>query len=141
MTTRFRLLSLCCLLALLALPLHAQDTKENSDFKLAVNLYNDGMLDLATTQLKTFIDTYPSTSQGIEARWYLGLIQIKQKRFDEARFTFQNFALAYTDNPKAPDAWIKVAESYVALHNDLEAALAYERVKTFIRKIRSFRRR
>jgi TolA-binding protein len=134
MTTRFRFLSLYLLFALCSLPLIAQDTKENSDFKLAVNLYNDGMLDLATTQLKTFIDTYPSTSQGIEARWYLGLIQIKQKHFDEARFTFQNFALTYVDNPKAPDAWIKVAESYVALHNDLEAASAYERVKTFYPK-------
>jgi TolA-binding protein len=112
----------------------AQDNKENSEFKLAINLYNDGMLDLALQQIKNFIDAYPATAQGIEARYYLGLTQLKLKRYEDARFTFQNFALSYVDNPKAPEAWLKVGEAFSALHNDIEAAAAYERVKTFFPK-------
>lgn len=118
---------------ILALPIlvFAQDTKENADFKLAVNLYNDKMYDLAVEQFRQFIGSYPNTQQGIEARFYLGLSQSKLNKHDDARLTFQNFALAFPDHPKAPDAWWNVAEAYVAMKNSHEAALAFERVKTF----------
>jgi TolA-binding protein len=109
----------------------AQDAKENGDFKLAVNLYNDKMYDLALEQFRMFINLYPSSSQGIEARFYLGLTQSKLGKHDDARYTFQNFALAYTDNMRAPEAWMNVAEEYAAMKNDREAAMAFERVKTF----------
>ncbi|MCX6133664.1 MAG: tetratricopeptide repeat protein [Ignavibacteriales bacterium] len=108
-----------------------QDTKENADFKLAVNLYNDKLYDLALEQFRQFVATYPNTQQGIEARFYLGLSQAKQGKLDDARLTFQNFALAFPDHPRAPEAWWNVADSYVSLKNLREAALAFERVKTF----------
>lgn len=113
------------------LQLQGQDTKENADFKLAINLYNDKLYDLALEQLRQFINLYPNTQQGVEARFYLGLTQTRLGKHDDARFTFQNFALAYPENLKAPEAWMNVAESYVALNNLREAALAYERIKTF----------
>jgi TolA-binding protein len=109
----------------------SQDTKENADFKLAVNLYNDKFFDLALEQFRQFVSTYPNTQQGIEARFYLGLCQAKQGKHDDARITFQNFALAFPDNQRAPEAWWNVAESYVTMKNLREAALAFERVKTF----------
>jgi TolA-binding protein len=108
----------------------AQD-KENAEFKLAVGLYNDGMYDLASEQLKSFINAYPNSANGIEARFYLGLTQMKLKRFDEARITFQNFALTYVEHPKAPEAWLKVGDAFLSLDNWQEAANAYERVKVF----------
>ncbi|MFH0989648.1 MAG: tetratricopeptide repeat protein [bacterium] len=110
---------------------YAQDTKENADFKLAVSLYNDRLYELASEQFHQFITNYPNTQQGVESRFYLGLIQLQLKKFDDARFSFQNFALQYPDNPKAPDAWWNVAEAYIALKDFREAALAFERVKTF----------
>ena len=109
----------------------AQTSKENADFKLALNLYNDGLFDLAAEQLKQFINNFPGTPNGIEARFYLGLTQLKLSQFDDARLTFQTFALTYQDNPKAPDAWMHVGDCYVALRNYKEAALAFERVKVF----------
>ncbi len=109
----------------------SQNTKENADFKLAINLYNDRLYDLALEQLKQFISAYPATSEGIEARFYLGLVQAQLKQHDEARITFQTFALTYQDNPRAPEAWWNVGEAYAALGNMKEAALAYERVKVF----------
>ncbi|RPI05626.1 MAG: outer membrane protein assembly factor BamD [Ignavibacteriae bacterium] len=115
----------------LAAPVRAQDSKENADFKLAVNLYRDKLYDLALEQLSAFINLYPNTAQGVEARFYLGLVQSKLGKHDEARFTFQNFALAYADNNKAPEAWMNAAEEYAAMKNEREAAMAFERVKTF----------
>ncbi len=109
----------------------SQDTKENADFKLAVNLYNDKLYDLALEQFRQFINLYPNTQNGIEARFYLGLAQSKQGNHEDARVTFQNFALAYPENPKAPDAWWNVAEACIAINNLREAALAFERVKSF----------
>lgn len=110
---------------------HTQNTKENADFKLAINLYNDRLYDLAHEQLKQFISAYPATSQGIEARYYLGLTQLQLRQYEDARITFQTFALTYQDNPRAPEAWWNVGESYAALGSLKEAALAFERVKVF----------
>jgi TolA-binding protein len=108
-----------------------QNSRENAEFKLAVNLFNDGLFELAAEQFRQFIGTYPGTTQGIEARFYLGLSQMKLGKFDDARLTFQTFALTYQDNPKAPEAWWHVGEAYAALGNSRESALAYERVKVF----------
>ena len=115
----------------------AQNSKENADFKLAINLYNDGLYDLAQEQLKQFISAYPTTPQGIDARFYLGLTYLKLKKYDDARLTFQSFALTYQDNPRAPEAWWNVGEAYAALGVYREAALAFERVKVFHPKARS----
>jgi TolA-binding protein len=109
----------------------AQDTKENADYKLAMNLYNDRMYDLAVDQFRNFIAAYPNTEQGIEARYYIGASLLKVKRYDEARTQFQNFAIGYPQHQKAADAWWQVGESYAALGNTAEAASAFERVKVF----------
>jgi TolA-binding protein len=108
-----------------------QNSRENADFKLAINLFNDGLYDLASEQLRQFISAYPTTAQGIDARFTLGLAQLKLRKFEDARLTFQSFALTYQDNPKAPEAWWNVGESYAALGTYREAALAFERVKVF----------
>ena len=118
-------------------PLFPQDSKENADFKLALNLYNDGLFDLAAEQLRQFVGSYPTTSQGIEARFFLGLTQLKLKRYEDARITFQTFALNYQDNPRAAEAWLHTGEAYSAMNNAREAALAFERVKVFHPKSKS----
>ncbi len=125
------MLLIAVLLVFSPVAVRAQDTRENADFKLAVNLYNDKLYDLALEQFRQFVTSYPNTAQGIEARFYLGLAQSKLGKHDDARLNFQNFALAFPQNPKAPEAWWNVAEAYVAMKNFREAGLAFERVKTF----------
>ena len=129
-----RIIPIFFLINLLSFQALAQDSKENADFKLAVNLYNDKLYDLAVEQFRAFINLYPNTAQGVEARFYLGLTQSKLGKHDDARFTFQNFALTYPDNIKAPEAWMNAAEEYVAMKNEREAAMAFERMKTFYPK-------
>jgi TolA-binding protein len=126
-----RVILIFSLLNILTIPVLAQDSKENADFKLAVNLYNDKLYDLALEQFQAFINLYPNTAQGVEARFYLGLTQSRLGNHDDARFTFQNFALANSDNSKAPEAWMNAAEEYAAMKHEREAAMAFERVKTF----------
>lgn len=109
----------------------SQETKETAEFKLAVNLYKDGLTDLALDQFKNFVNSYPSSNQSIEARFYIGMSLSKLKRYEDARVAFQNFALTYTDDNRAAEAWFRVGESYVALENYREAALAFERVRVF----------
>jgi TolA-binding protein len=128
---RRSLILLAVVLSLLPSAALSQNSKENADFKLAINLYTDGLYDLAAEQLKQFIASYPNTPQGIEARFFLALTQQKLKQYDNARMTFQTFALTYQDNPKAPEAWWNTGECYNSLRNYHEAALAYERVKVF----------
>ncbi len=121
---------------LLIAPLRAQDTKENAEFKLAVNLYNDGLYQAAEDQFTVFISKFPTTASGIEARFYLGLIQMKTKKYREARATFQDFAIRYPDNLKAPDAWWQAAQCHLAERNYAEAASLFARLKTFHPKSR-----
>ena len=89
-------------LSVLSFPVLAQDSKENADFKLAVNLYNDKLYDLALEQFRAFIDLYPNTAQGVEARFYLGLTQSKLGKHDEARFTFKILPLHILTIAKLP---------------------------------------
>jgi TolA-binding protein len=129
---RFLPILVCaCFLALAHQHTFAQDSKENADLKLALNLYNDGLYDLAIEQLRQFMNTYPSAAQAVDARFYLGSSQLKLKQYDDARLTFQTFAVTYQENPRAPEAWWNVGEAYAALNNQKEAALAFERVKVF----------
>jgi len=130
-SSRLKPLGFALLLFLIPSVSCSQDTQENAEFKLAVGLYSDKMYDLAAEQLKRFVDAYPNTQQGIQARFYLGLTQMALKRYGDSRVTFQNFALSYPENPQAPDAWWNAAQSYVELKNFPEAASAFERLKVF----------
>lgn len=123
--------SLPVLVLLCTLSLHAQDTRENGEFKLAVGLYNDGLLAQAEDQFRVFIDKFPTTSLGIESRFYLGLIQLRTGKTADARATFQDFAIRYSDHARAPEAWWKLGEAFAAERNWSEAASAYARLKTF----------
>jgi TolA-binding protein len=119
------------LMLLATLTLHAQDTRENAEFKLAVGLFNDGLLSQAEDQFRVFIDKFPTTSLGIESRFYLGLIQLRTGKTADARATFQDFAIRYSDHVRAPEAWWKLGEAFAAERNWAEAASAYARLKTF----------
>src|SRR5512140_995983 len=88
----------------------AQNTKENADFKLAINLFNDKLYDLSLEQFKQFISTYPSNPQSIEAKFYIALANRALKKNDEARAAFQNFALTYPEHPRSAEAWWNIGE-------------------------------
>ncbi len=109
----------------------SQDTKENTEFKLAINLYNEGFYDLAISQLKKFIDTYPNSPLTPEARFYLGMSYFQLRKFEDAQTILQDFALSKPSHPKAIEALWKSAECFVEMKKYREAGSAFERIKLF----------
>lgn len=129
------ILSICLILCLIfGFIAHSQDTKENAEFKLAINLYNEGFYDLAISQLKKFIDSYPNSPQVAEAQFYLGMAYFKLRKFEDAQMVFQNFALSKPTHPKAVEALWKSAECFVEMKKFKDAGSAFERVKLFYPK-------
>lgn len=130
-----RILSVWLVLSLIFTFLaHSQDTKENAEFKLAINLYNEGFYDLAISQLKKFIDSYPNSPQVAEAQFYLGMAYFKLRKFEDAQMVFQNFALSKPTHPRAVEALWKSAECFVEMKKYKDAGSAFERVKLFYPK-------
>ncbi len=111
--------------------LHAQDTKQNADFKLAVNLFNDKLYDLSLEQFKQFVSNFPGSSQIPDAKFYIGRIYRSLGKRDEARAAFQSFALTYAEHSLAPDAWWNIGEMYADEKKFADAASAFERIKIF----------
>jgi len=109
----------------------AQNTKENGDFKLALNLFNDKLYDLSLEQFKQFISTYPSSPQSIESKFYIALAERALKKNDDARAAFQNFALTYPEHPRAAEAWWNIGEMYSEGKKYADAASAFERIEIF----------
>jgi TolA-binding protein len=122
---------LICFVSALAF---GQSTKENADLKLAMNLYNDKMYDLALEQFKQFIANNPQSALVSDARFYLGLTQRSVGKIEDARSTFQNFAITYSDNSKAPEAFWYVGELFAEEKKPADAASAFERIKVFYPK-------
>ena len=124
MNVRLIAIALIVMAAALAPRAVAQDTRESAEFKLAVQLYNDGLFAQAE-------DQFPNTASAVEAQFYLGLLQKKAKKYGEAKNTFQDFAIRHQDNPKAPEAWWNLGEIYAAEHNYPEAGQAFAKLKAF----------
>jgi len=122
---------LLILLCFYSFSLFAQENKENTDFQLAVSLFNDKLYDLALDQFKRYIELYPNTEQGIQARFYVGLSYFNLKQYEEAKNIFQNFALNFQLNQMAPEAWWKIGECNYLLGKINEAAITFERIKIF----------
>ncbi|MDX9758509.1 MAG: tetratricopeptide repeat protein [Bacteroidota bacterium] len=129
---KIRLIAIAMILLGLAAPrVEAQDTRESAEFKLAVQLYNDGLYAQSEDQFRSFVERFPNTSSAVEARFYLGLLQKHAKKYTEAKSSFQDFAIRHSDHPKAPDAWWNLGEIHAAEHNYAEAGQAFAKLKAF----------
>ncbi len=101
------------------------------EFALAVQLFDDGDYSLAMDHFRSIIESYPQTSQGIESRFYLGMVYRQLGQHENARMTLQTFALTFPDHKRAPDAWWNVADIYAGQNRFNDAGLALERLIQF----------
>ena len=108
-----------------------QDTAVVDEFAIAVQLFEDGDYSLAMDHFRSIIDSYPQTSQGIESRYYLGMVYRQIGQHENARMTLQTFALTFPDHRRAPDAWLNVADIYAEQNRFNDAGLALERLFQF----------
>lgn len=108
-----------------------RDTAFIHEFAIAVQLFDDGDYSLAMDHFRSIIESYPQTSQGIESRFYLGMVYRRIGQPENARMTLQTFALTFPDHKRAPDAWWNIADIYADQSRFADAGLALERLFQF----------
>jgi TolA-binding protein len=107
------------------------DTAAVQEFQFAVRLYGEEFYDLALEHFRRIIDSRPASPQGIESRYYLGLIYRVLGEPENARLTLQTFALTYPDHVRAPDAWWNIAETHAEAQRYADAGATLERLLQF----------
>ncbi len=108
-----------------------RDTQFINEFAIAVQLFEDGDYSLAMDHFRSIIESHPQTSQGIESRFYLGMVYRHMGQPENARMTLQTFALTFPDHKRAPDAWWNIADIYAEQNRFTDAGLALERLFQF----------
>ena len=101
------------------------------EFAVAVQLYDEGDYTLSMDHFRSIIEAHPQTLQGIESRFYLGMVYRHLGQPDNARMTLQTFALTFPDHRRAPDAWWNIADIYAEQNRFSDAGLALERLFQF----------
>lgn len=94
----------------------ALDTLRKRDFAQSVG------------QLKSVMDSYPGTAQGIEANYWLGVAHTALKQYDAAIDIQRRFAEQYPKNPRAPDALRLMADNQIALQQKDQARSTLQRL-------------
>lgn len=110
------------------------DNQVDSDLKFGLELFKNKMFDLAEEQFNKFLQQYPTSPSASQARYYLAMSQLDQKKYADAATSFQNFAVQYPNDPQAPSAWMNAGNSYVRTNDFAGAALSYERLQVFYPK-------
>jgi TolA-binding protein len=108
-----------------------QNAARAEAFGLAVQLFNDREYRLALDHFRAIIESHPSSPQGIESRYYLGLIYRQIGQDENARMTLQTFALTFPDHGKAPEAWRNVADIFASQNRFADAGATIERLVQF----------
>ncbi|MCL5268514.1 MAG: tetratricopeptide repeat protein [Bacteroidetes bacterium] len=109
----------------------AQQSQVSSDLQFGMELYKNKMYDLAEEQFSKFLQQYPASPSASQARYYLAMSQLQEKKFSDAATNFQAFAVQYPNDPLAPTAWINAGESFARVKEYANAGLAFERLRVF----------
>src|SRR5699024_3154792 len=75
----------------------------------------------AASALNAFVEAYPVSAYGDEARFYEGSSLFATKKFSAAIQRLQGMIQEYSASPRAPDAMMVIASSQVET-NDLDSA-------------------
>lgn len=97
------------------------DPQEQVAFETAMELYRNGEYQEAASALNAFVEAYPDSAYGDEARFYEGSSLFATKKFSAAIQRLQGMIEEYSASPRAPDAMMVIASSQVET-NDLDSA-------------------
>jgi len=97
------------------------DPQEQVAYETAMDLYRNGEYQEAASALSAFVDAYPDSAYGDEARFYEGSSLFATKKFSAAIQRLQGMVSQYSASPRAPDALMVIASSQVET-NDLDSA-------------------
>lgn len=131
---RKRILLVSVVVFCASVKLFAQETQVDSDLKFGIELFRNQMYDLAEEQFNKFLQQYPASPSAGQARYYLALSQLDQKKYADAAGNFQTFAIQYPNDPQAPSAWMNAGDAFAKGNDFANAGLSYERLKVFYPK-------
>lgn len=106
----------------------AQDSKEQSAFDGALDLYRDAKYKEAAASLSAFLTLYPESVLAPTAQFYLGSSQYVLKNNQEAISVLSLMAEKFPDHARAPDALLVVAGSQFELNQRTNAKATLEKI-------------
>ena len=104
----------------------AQSTDEESLFSVAVQAYQDGLLDLARDQLQTYLATYPGGKHVAEISYLLGDYFYRQGDYTQAAHYLQNSLQHQPQGAFRDDARYLLGRSYFETGRYAEAVQALQ---------------
>ena len=99
------------------LPTFTQITPGNPDqlFAAAYGDYSRGNYDLAISEFRQYVETYPSSEMADNAQYWIGECYYSKKRFNEAIAEFDKVSLLFPKGDKVPGARFKKAMALLDL--------------------------
>ena len=114
------------LLAIVPPPAVAQSTDEESLFSIAVQAYQDGLLDLARDQLQTYLATYPRGKHLAEVHYLVGDYFYRKGDYTQAAHHLQNALSHHAQGTFRDDARYLLGRSYFETSRYVEAVQALQ---------------
>ncbi|HYY16219.1 MAG TPA: tetratricopeptide repeat protein, partial [Gammaproteobacteria bacterium] len=102
----------------------AQSTDEGSLFSIAVQAYQDGLMDLARDQLQMYLATYPRGQHLAEVHYLLGDYFYRKADYAQAAHHLQNALSPQTRGAFRDDACYLLGRSYFETGRYADAAQA-----------------
>jgi TolA-binding protein len=120
------LLGIWLLLPNLALQTWGQKSDEEAVFSIAVQAYQDGLLDLARDQLQTYLTTYPRGTHVAEVSYLLGDYFYRKRDFPRAAQSLQDALQRQLPEALGTDAQYLLGRSYVETDRYAEAIQTFQ---------------
>ncbi len=106
----------------------APDDRPEDMYKRAHELFNDGRYGEARAAFSKFLRSYPSSKLSNNARYWIGESYYSEGAFDKALPLFEEVAIKFPDDNKAPDCLLKAGMSYLEMSNNGKAKDTLERL-------------
>lgn len=106
----------------------AQDSKEQTAFDGAMDLYRKGDFKGSAESLSAFLTLYPESVLAPTAQFYLGSANYANKNYQGAISVLNTMAGKFPDHPRAPDALLVVAGSEFELNQRSAAKATLQKI-------------
>lgn len=93
-------------------PHSAQSGTEQADFDAALGELREGRYPKAVTDLQRFVSVWPNSRWAGDAQYWLGESCYLSRNYEAAKEAFITLGLHYPQNPRLPDALLKLGYIY-----------------------------
>ena len=106
----------------------ADPARENKEYEAALNQFKAQKYKEAATAFAAFVQKYPDSSLAPNAQFWLGNAWVAQRNCAKAIEAHSVVTTRYAESPKAPDAWLAMANCQQEMGNPTAARRSLETV-------------